>query len=51
MSAVARFRNANQTRRTILNLNKRLRFFEDTYLVGQHTNTNVLVVARIDRGL
>ena len=47
MSVVARFRNANQTRRTILDLNKRLRLFEDTYLVGQHTN--VPVVARIDR--
>jgi len=37
MSAVARFRNTNQTRRTILDLNKRLRLFVDTYLLQTTT--------------
>jgi len=37
MSTVARFRNANQTKRTILDLNKRLRLFVDTYLLQTTT--------------
>jgi len=37
MSTVTRFRNANQTKRTIIDLNKRLRLFVDTYLLQTTT--------------
>jgi len=37
MNTFARFLNANQTRRTILNLNGRLRLFVDTYLLQTTT--------------
>jgi len=38
MSALARFRNANQTKRTILDVNGRLRLFVDTYLLQTTTH-------------
>jgi hypothetical protein len=39
MSRVAQMRHAAQTRRTILDLNARLRMFVDTYLVSKNSNS------------